>query len=670
MMHNTKRYLILLTLLLCVLAQPSVAQKGESISQELLQATSHALYPESEAAYLHKNIAITYSLTREGYTMTTKYNHRIKIYTDEGVERFGNFSHYLQTGFGASSSEILRDLKVAVYNIDGETMTSDVLERDDIYREEYSKNVKMVKAALPNVRPGSVIEMRYEIVSPYIYSTRRHNFQEDIPVEYSKYELVKPQRLGLTPVATGTIEWEAEQRKLPLKEETVISFIARDVPPLLDDDYVLNIEDYRSSIRYEIHTLRSQSGSIREFSESWEQLGKNLLKHEKLGAFLNDKIKDAKPLIEQALALPKEERIQLIYRYVTDNFAYNKDIGIYATNKPSKVWEAKAGSVAELNILLVNLLRKADIEVYPLLTKIRRSGILNSSYPSLTTLNYVLAAVPTGDSYLMLDASSKYTKVGELPIRALNYAGLLLTKPSKIIPIRNNNTQIIKEVAKLTVDLEEMALVGEGSDDLKGYAATRYRIKQDEEEDDEDKQALAKDSNGDTGGEDAEDEEEDEEEVDLRDDMAEYTTLSGVDDKDSDIKGSFETTMYSSIKSIGNELFIDAFVRAKFNENPFKEEKRDFPAFFSTAHDLTYIYILELPEGYTLQEIPEDLTMKTEGGKANFVYAATQADTKVSVRTHLKISDTLFLPEEYDTLRRFFDAVMDKQKEKIVLTKS
>ena len=667
MIYYTNRYL--LWLLLCVLAQTSIAQKGESISQELLQATSHALYPESEAAYLHKNIAITYSLKRDGYTMTTKYNNRIKIYSDEGVERFGNFSYYLRTGSGSRSSEVLRDLKVAVYNVDGETMTSDVLNEEDVYREDYSKNIEMVKAALPNVRPGSVLDIRYEIVSPFIYTTRRHNFQEDIPVEYSRYELVKPPVLGLTPVATGTIEWEVDQRKLPLTGETLLSFVTSEVPPLRDDDYVLNIKDYWSSIRYEIHTLRRQSGSIREFSKSWEHLGKNLLKEDKLGAYLNDKIKNAKPLIEQALALPKEERIQLIYRYVTDNFAYSKDIGIYAKNKPSKVWEAKAGSVPELNILLINLLRKADIEAHPLLTKIRWSGILNPNYPSLTTLNYLLAAIPTDDSYLMLDASSKYTKVGELPIRALNYAGLLLTKPSKIIPIRNNNKQIIKEVAKLTVDLEEMALVGEGGDHLKGYAATRYRIKQDEEEDDDDKQALARDrkSEKEDGEEDVEEEQE---EVNLRDDVAKYTNMSGVNDKDSDIKGTFETTMYSCIKSIGKELFIDAFVRAKFNENPFEKEDREFPAYFNTAHDLTYIYMLELPDGYTLQEMPEDLTMKTEGGKASFVYAATQADTKVSIRTHLKISDTIFLPEEYETLRRFFDAVLEKQKEKIILTKS
>ena len=58
---------------------------------------------------------------------------------------------------------------------------------------------------------------------------------------------------------------------------------------------------------------------------------------------------------------------------------------------------------------------------------------------------------------------------------------------------------------------------------------------------------------------------------------------------------------------------------------------------------------------------------KEKGGQ--FQYQISQTDQKIIVNMVLTISKPLFLPEEYSALKNFFDLVVNKQAEQIVLKK-
>jgi hypothetical protein len=79
---------------------------------------------------------------------------------------------------------------------------------------------------------------------------------------------------------------------------------------------------------------------------------------------------------------------------------------------------------------------------------------------------------------------------------------------------------------------------------------------------------------------------------------------------------------------------------------------------------------MEVPEGYDVDELPKQVIAKLdEEGSAYFEYRVSHSGTTISLRTIVRISRTMFLPEEYEMLREFFNIIVNKQNEQIVFKK-
>jgi len=88
------------------------------------------------------------------------------------------------------------------------------------------------------------------------------------------------------------------------------------------------------------------------------------------------------------------------------------------------------------------------------------------------------------------------------------------------------------------------------------------------------------------------------------------------------------------------------------------------------AMDQTYLLRIEVPKGYEVDEIPKQMVVKlNEDGDGVFEYRISQTDNAIALRCRLVISRTFFAPEEYETLREFFNLVVKKHSEQIVFKK-
>ena len=86
--------------------------------------------------------------------------------------------------------------------------------------------------------------------------------------------------------------------------------------------------------------------------------------------------------------------------------------------------------------------------------------------------------------------------------------------------------------------------------------------------------------------------------------------------------------------------------------------------------DHTFILNLDIPEGYMVDELPQQLLVKVDQeGSGQFEYRIMQTAQTISLRMVLRFSKTNFAPEEYGNLREFFGMVTAKQAEHIVFKK-
>ena len=99
----------------------------------------------------------------------------------------------------------------------------------------------------------------------------------------------------------------------------------------------------------------------------------------------------------------------------------------------------------------------------------------------------------------------------------------------------------------------------------------------------------------------------------------EITESRGLDESDSDITLVFEEILREDILQIADEVILNAALDFGMDKNPFFEETREFPVFYSNRHELRNIAAIEIPEGYSLKSFPEPVILELPN-KRCYVY--------------------------------------------------
>ncbi len=641
----------------------SFGQNTKKVEDDVVFQTLHHKDSTASAAYLLSSMSSRFIYGSEKILLGIDYHFRIKVYSEEG-EKYGKFSIPLYNK--GSNREKVTKLKAYTYNVINGKVEKHQLSKKNVYEEESTENWKQVKFALPNVKSGSVIDVKYTINSPYIYTIPKWDFQNDIPTNYSNFKISIPSNFVLTPIATGTISLYKEEKDVVGSNfgERMVSYAAKNIPAFKDDDYILNENDYKSGVKFEIHSFIYHDGRKEYFSKDWKTIGDNLLEAENFGRELKKKTKDLDFLIDEALALSLKERTLFIYDYVRTNFNWNKSISSRKDVGIKDLIKTKTGNIGDINLLLLNLLKRAEVTAFPVVTKSRFRGLLNKKFPSLSELNYLIILVRINNEEILLDATSKYVPAGMLPTRAVNINGLLVEKSkSRIIDIFNPNKYQEVSSSKVSINEDDMSLNFEGVSRLSKFASVKYRIELDDKEEDEDNQDVDGSSSKDV------DDEESDEEEELQEDTYEVISIENLDNIYKPISLKFNESKFNKLRKIGPQLFIDGDFNEGISENPFTDDERDFPIFYNQLNDIRRIFNLEIPEGYELESYPEKLSMVTDNGLASFTYDPKLIGNKLNVVYYLKIKSDIFLPEHYKSLKRLYDKIIAKQDEKIVLKK-
>jgi len=650
-------------ILLCILflSNGIQAQKFGDIDMARLKETAHPIDPDASHAFIFKNCTIHYDFDSRLPRIVSEYHYRVKIYKDEGIDQ-ADIVRYLNRN--RRDVETITGIKAESYNLVNGKMDKSKLSKKEVYKEKVSEIMDKVSFAIPNARVGSIIEYKFKVNSPFLYAFPRHYFQMNVPVDYSRLKVDVPEYFTMAPSATGLVPLNQKKEKKTSYGASVAQFTfdASDIPAVQDDKYVLDIKDYRASLKYELSQVAIPGREPMNFTKDWNSICKNLMEINSFGDAMKSKVKEASEMLATISSLSESEKLVNILEFIHSNIAWNGGVGIYGTTNYKKLFQAGTGSVAVMNLLLINLCRKANLTADPVLTKYRFNGLLNSGFPSLTELDYAFALVEVDGNQLLVDASSPCFVPGSLPLRAMNVEALLVKEKSgQLFPMTNTNLNYLRQAGKYSFNLEERRLEGNGKTVIKGYAAVKARQKN-QEEDDEDEQDLVKSSV------DNDNDDEDEDDEELEDDYT-YTETKGLENKYGDITSSYDAILYSPFEAIGNEIYIDAFVTLEFEENPFLNEIRNYPAFFNSKHHFNHVSILDIPEGYVLKSVPEKLVMKIINDKGLFSYTINESPGKLTINAMFKIEHDIFLPEEYASLYAFFDKVLQKQREKIVFVR-
>jgi hypothetical protein len=295
------------------------------------------------------------------------------------------------------------------------------------------------------------------------------------------------------------------------------------------------------------------------------------------------------------------------------------------------------------------------MNAYPMLVSTRDNGQPIELYPIVEQFNYVLAYLELNGKTYLMDATSKYRPLGLLNENALNSVGWVLhsTEPSwkPIPPSSSNSTRMFTVKLK-----EDGALKGVFAASYEGYAGEEVR--KDLLEPSKDK-ATEETSKSD-------------EDVSATTASIQYDSVKVINAEDI-----YKPLRYNAVVNIpngattnGDFIYINPVLHPVFEKNPFTLVERIYPVNIPFPMSHRYILNLETPPGYVVEDLPEPTNLVLPANAGKFTLLVAKKDSRIQITVTTQLNRLNFEPEDYSDIKKFFDLIIEKQQEQIVLKKA
>ncbi|MBC7774022.1 MAG: DUF3857 domain-containing protein [Phycisphaerae bacterium] len=687
-------FLLLFSIAFTHLAIPLKAQGKEpkmkygKISDEEISMTSYSPDPAAPAVVLFDKGIVTHRYnSTSGFTLEYEHHKRIKIFNKEAYG-FADLALFFYKG------QKVTEFKACSYNLEGGKVVETKLNGENVFDEKLTSQVFVKKAAIPAVREGSVIEFKYTVldegigipvdewvfqnaIAPTIWS----EFEASVPtfIEYKKHaqgwnsfalakEELKNERISISYVDRGEVSvvTTASSQNINVDYTTnIMHFIQENVPALKPEPFVASVHDYLSQISFDVRAVyqttltpsgssyKLVNGASKERNQTWERLGKDLWEEVYDEVLNSSKFtgSDAAKCIE-GKSTPTE-KTAAIYSFIGKNYQTTDFDFFWKSQTMDNLTKNHKGTPTDLNLLFINMLRRAKVNAYPVLISTRPNGRALSFRVSVKEFDRVVAAVALEDSTLtLMDASGWPSPIGLLPMDAMNGEGLLLKDKENIawIPLQSKIVDRSAAIADFTLK-PDGTLSGKITFSETGHDAVKAR----QLISNKGTQAFAQEYYKDmmTGGQ-----------------ITDLTIEENADWNTPVLKGSFELETSAFSSAAGNKIYLTPALSFALKETPFKNPARKFGVDFGPPANATYVFTFKIPTGYTLEEAPKSTKLSFKENALSFDYLVDKSNPELIKITLRKNRRAAFIPvEDFAELQQFYANMVAKMSEQIVLTK-
>ncbi len=653
------------------------AQKSEfaRFSKEDVTATKSTIDPEADAEYLYRSKEVYYDYDSEvrGWEQFTKVHERIKIYSKEGYAYATNKIRLFEEG---GKNEKLMSIKAMTFYVDHGKVVKRKLQKKDIYDEKKTAKWEVKTFTMPDVTEGVIVEWEYVVRSPFISFVDEVMIQSDIPVKVYYGLLKLPEYFNFEMKIRGYRKVPYTIRKENFKKNTtyrvaanpgiggtsisstnkgVIEYILnvyeindKDIIPLRKESFVNNIKNYQSACVFDLSYYKSPSGKMNYFSKTWQSVKEKIFESPSYSSELK-KRNYYRESIDAIIAKASSDDAKIIgiFSFMKNKIRWNGNYGKYTEKGVRRAFVDGSGNVADVNLALVSMLQYAELNAFPVVLSSRHHTI--PLFPSLKDLNYVVAGIDIEGGTILLDATDPYGSPGILPMRALNWKGLVIEKVSQEPRwINLTSSEYGETISVLNYSINEnIELDGVLKSKYTSYKAAEHRNKWG---------VLNKESL-----------------------MSRREEILGIEIKNYRLSNqediskpliemlSFVTEDY--IEEVGGKLYIEPLLFMGVIENPFTSDKRYSPIDFGYVWEDSIVVNMSFPEGYELSNLPSDKHIELEEGIGGLSVSYLQKEGVVQINYKLLMNHGVVPAVYYSSLKNLYEEAVSKHKEKIVLTK-
>lgn len=594
--------------------------------------------------YQEKEVIVDYDLK-----IKTERRVKIKIFNEKGFEHASIIIPYISRIKGTRITDITAYIH---YQDPQGNIITEKVDKNQIFRDKQDDAIKRIKFTFPNVKPGCVIEYKYEKTEKNYFHLEPWFFQDIIPTEHSAFRLKMPSPIKfehrLRGVDSITEKTTSEQGWIYAPPVMNRLYSHKNVPAFRPEPLMTSISDNLQRIEFAVQS--SSLGVAKEIlgDNKWAYYALMFYESPGFGKQFNKPVPGTESIVDSALKMTnKEEKINYIFQRVKQQVKWD-DLQTYYPGDITDAWKERNGNSADINLLILNLLRRSGIDCLPVLISTRENGMVDEGFFSLSQFNGIDVLVTDSSNNYFLDGTRKTQSYKIPPANILNRYALSIDTAKVNWIFVSDTRPLLKTTLFVNAELTEKGK-------LEGNATITFF---------DHSKVLRLDEKNRTEKEKIEEEKEF-----IRKDFTELKIDSLVtqfeEDELSPLTETFVFTYEPS--STGEFLFLDPFFLSNFRKNPFTDSSRQTTIDFNSIQLLMTTVNITIPATYEITNLPKNIKMRTADSSILFSRITTVHGNLINFSNKMEVLYPLFEKEGYEALRDFFNRMYGMITEQIIL---
>ncbi|WP_421919732.1 DUF3857 domain-containing protein [Marinifilum sp.] len=656
-----KKLIVVIAFFISILSYSQInSRKFPEVSVKDLQARACPI-DSNAAAQIILDVGNVYFIEEDYQIMFVfEKKTRIQVLDKSGYDYAKITIPYYQ---GANGKEKIKKFKATSYSLENGVIKKNTIEKKVLLDDNINRWWNQKKYAFTNVKEGSIIDYSYKIVSPFMSDLREWYFQYDIPVRQSKFKISLCPYYNYIVLKKGFLEYHKDTvytepfgfTFLSKKYKTrVYEWETLDVPAFKEENMITCEDDNRMMIDFQLESYFGYRGGKFELMTSWEMLNEELLERtDFFGGYINANKRELRKILENLKLENKsdKEKIEAINEYVLKHYLWNGYFGLFSSQLKKSFLESKTGNVADVNLFLHSLLKEAGIESFPVILSTRDHGKVYYKYPFLNLFNYVVLLVKDQNEFLFMDATHPFLPIGLLPQECINGYGLIVKNLEKdekaeFMPLNPSKENRVILNQSIEIDLEKEQIKGKNQLKVDGYKAEKFRSKISQKG----TSAIQYDIIGDS--------------------PVELSNLVAKDIKNNAQPLVVNYNSRSNLDKVGDKILINPFPINSYQENLLNKASRVYPVDYGYLEDEQLFTTIKLPDQCQVEFLPEKETIVDEELGLEYHYSILPVSNFLQVKAVVKRNQLKYKPENYNNLKAFYDSVVSKLNERIILKRN
>jgi hypothetical protein len=640
-----------LSLLLSLLTQKASGQFNIPFGNVSVSDLSDNVYkpdPGADAVILSET-GIAAERYQTDFYIEVEVNRKIKIINSNGYGWADVEIAYLL-------DDKMDSFKASTYNLRNGEKVETKVPKENFITERSTSSYNTLKFNFPDVHEGSILEYSYKMrLYTWMFALVHWAFQHEIPVVKSSLTVTYPDAFVYKTIisgASGDVHTDFSKSSSMFFEENVPvsinTYYASNVPAFKPEPYILSREEHLTRIKFELSRVDFPNISYTDISPTYGKLNQKLLDKEDFGTAIATNFRSVAKEVTSG-ASDDLTRLKLIHKYVSEKVLWDGEPDYRASSGLRNVLRKEKGNSADVNMILLAMLKSAGLNAEPVILSTRSNGSLNQNSAMLQQFNYIVASVKVGEKTYLVDATDPLRPFDMLPFDCLNGSGRLISlTESGFVDLKNSEKYSTSSRIELKLT-QEAELSGNLEKRISGYSA--YDLRQFVRlEGIEGYKDLLRASYPNT---------------DLTD-----ISVDGLKDPYSEVSVKCNLKFSNGADIAGDKLVVMVSLATSGSKSPFYSNERKFPVDFGCPKSETASLRLTIPEGYSILEKPSDESFALPGDGGKFEFTCSVDGSDLLMNSAFNLDKTIFQLSEYQTLRDFYAKMLRKQTEIIILKKN